>query len=386
VSRGLAIGVATLCAFAFPGGAQAADNLVLGLHDEGHYHSTLAEPGTFAAMRDLGAGAMRVVLYWPLAAPRRPRDASDPSDPAYAWDRYDRVVTAAESHGIRVLLTIQMTPPWANGRRDWRYAPTRLSDLREFAYAAATRYSGTYAGPTGEPLPRVDMWTAWNEPNLAGMLRPQWSRIGGRWVPVSARIYARICTAVWAGVHEAGDEAGVDETVACGETAPRGNDRPLGRRPNVSPLRFLRAMAAAGARFDVYAHHVYTSRQPPWWAPRDPRWITLGNIRLLLRELNLHYGRHMRVWITELGYKTNPPDERWGVPWNRQAVYLEDAYWIARETPRIDLLVWYQLRDDPSPARGWTSGLLTAAGVEKPAYWAFAGLARLAGFERASRR
>jgi hypothetical protein len=349
--------------------------MMLGLHDEAHY-STSTGRGTFPTMTDLGAEVIRVVLYWNAVAPKRPLEATDPRDPAYEWDRYDRVVTSAERYGVRILFTIHGTPPWANGGRDWRYAPRRPSDLREFALAAALRYSGGFRVGRGEPLPRVDMWSAWNEPNLGGMLQPQWRHIAGRWIAVSPRIYTRICNAVSAGVHEAGVEAGIGETVACGETAPRGNDRPLGRRPNVSPLRFLRLMSAAGARFDVYAHHAYAGRQPPWWRPETRRWIALGNIGLLVRLITRLYGRDMPVWITEFGYKTNPPDGRWGVSWNLQATYLEEAYWIARQAPRIDMLVWYQLRDDSSPASGWTSGLLTVEGLEKPAYRTFANLPR----------
>jgi sugar phosphate isomerase/epimerase len=376
ISRRRAFALSALCALAAStGSARAAEGLMLGLHDEAHY-SALTGRGTFPTMSELGAEVIRVTLYWNAVAPARPLTPTDPGDPAYEWDRYDRVVTAAERYGIRVVLTIHGTPPWANGGRDWRYAPRRPSDLRAFAFAAGLRYSGYFQDGRRERLPRVDMWSAWNEPNLGGMLQPQWRRLAGRWIAVSPRIYARLCNAVSDGVHEAGAESAVEETVACGETAPRGNDRPLGRRPNVSPLRFLRLMSAAGARFDVYAHHAYAGRQPPWWRPSDTRWIALGNIDLLVRALTRLYGRDMRVWITEFGYKTNPPDGRWGVSWQRQAAYLEEAYWIARDRPRIDMLVWYQLRDDTSTTWGWTSGLLTAEGVEKPAYRTFANLAR----------
>ena len=51
--------------------------------------------------------------------------------------------------------------------------------LREFAYAAATRYSGTYVRADGVVLPRVRYWTAWNEPNLQIGLIPQWRRVRG---------------------------------------------------------------------------------------------------------------------------------------------------------------------------------------------------------------
>ena len=120
----------------------------------------------------------------------------------------------------------------------------------------------------GVLLPRVRYWTAWNEPNLQIGLVPQWVRSGGRWVIQSARDYARICNAVVDGIRTAMVPG---SKVACGVTAARGNNNPRGDRPSVSPLAFLRALKAAGARgFDAYAHHPYygapsespTSRSP----------------------------------------------------------------------------------------------------------------------------
>ena len=362
-----------LCApLFFTAAAGAANGLLLGLHDEAHSALDTGRT-TFATAAELGADVIRSGLYWHEVARERPRYARDSDDPAYRWDRYDAIVRRADALGIRVLFTIHGTPPWANGRREPRYAPRRMADLRAFAYAAASRYSGNYRTPDGDLLPAVDLWSAWNEPNLRAFLEPQWRRIRGRWIAWSPRVYARICNAIVVGVHEARADNVFAPTVACGETAPRGNDNPTGRRPNVSPLRFLRGMYDAGADFDVYAHHAYSARQPPWWAPLDTRWIALGNIDVLMRALTRLYGREMRVWVTEYGYKTNPPDERRGISWEDQASYLGIAHEIAWNTPRIDMLLWYQLRDDTIP-HGWASGLLTAGGREKPAFETFRSL------------
>ena len=73
----------------------------------------------------------------------------------------------------------------------------------------------------------------------------------------SAIDYARICNAVVTGVH---GTLIPGERVACGDTAPRGNNAPTSSRPTTSPLAFLRAMKQAGATgFDAYAHHPYPS-------------------------------------------------------------------------------------------------------------------------------
>ena len=59
----------------------------------------------------------------------------------------------------------------------------------------------------------------------------------------------------------------------------------------------------------------------------------------------------------------------------KQAAYLTQAFAIARKNPRVDMMLWFLLRDEPSLG-GWQSGLLTASGKKKPAFAAFQKLAR----------
>ena len=93
--------------------------------------------------------------------------------------------------------------------------------------------------------------------------------------------------------------------------------------------------------------------------------ITLGNINVLIREVTRLYG-NKRIWITEYGYQTNPPDRIFGVSFANQARYLTQAYGIAKRNPRIDMFLWFLLRDERLGVdEGWQSGLLTAAGREE---------------------
>jgi hypothetical protein len=174
-------------------------------------------------------------------------------------------------------------------------------------------------------------------------------------------------------VHTAGEEEGIEETVACGVTAPRGNNIFRGKRASISPILFLRGLKAAGATFDVYAHHPYNPAGDlvaPNVPPRARTTVTMGNINTLIRELDRLYGRQMRLWITEYGYQTNPPDRIFGVSLKQQAAYLRQAYRIARRNPRIDMLLWFLLRDEPAVGR-WQSGLMTFKGKRKPAFTAY---------------
>ncbi len=375
----LVLALALAAPLAGPPSASASRALLTGIFDDEHTLGGSAQ--TFALLKQLHVQMIRVTLWWggpKGVAASRPSDPTDPGDAAYSWSAYDRVVRAASAAGIRVMLTILGTPTWESGSTSWNVAPSNPVDLERFAEAAARRYDGTYV-PAGEStaLPGVRYWTAWNEPNSPVFLRPQYARSGGRWVIQSALSYARICNAVVIGVKRS---AAAKPLVACGVTAPRGNNQAGASRASVSPLAFLRAMKADGAQgFDAYAHHPYygapseTPSTPPAGAVgRSPRAITMGNLGVLIREEQRLYPR-TRIWITEYGYQTNPPDPTFGVSWAKQALYLQQAWRMARASPRVDVFLWFLLQDEV-PLGRWQSGLLTADGRRKPAFATFARL------------
>ena len=347
--------------------ATASRYLLVGVLDDAN---TVGDPvATFPLLKTLRAQVVRMTLNWRVVAGTQPAAPRDPADPAYSWTRYDRAIQAAADNGVSVLLTIWGTPPWANGDQPGQRPPLDAASLYDFATAAATRYSGTYTDASGTKLPRVRLWLAWNEPNNPIDLAPQYERVNGKWVMAAAIAYAKICTAVYGGVHAV--QAGAK--VACGATAPRGNNEPGGSRPSISPIAFLRGVKAAGLRtFDAWAHHPYYGSRfetPRTRPPAAQNAVELGNIDVLIAELTRLYGRK-RVWITEYGYQTNPPDTFFGVSWAKQAAYLTQAFAIARANPRVDLMTWFLLKDDV-PLGGWQSGLLTSDGREKPAFTAF---------------
>jgi hypothetical protein len=349
--------------------AQSARGMLVGLQDDAM--ALRGDPTfTFNMMKQLRVQIVRINLNWNDVAERRPAHPQDPADPAYDWSLYDRALRYANQNGIRVMLSVLFTPRWANGGRPRNVPPSNYNDLRNFAYAAATRYSGRYIPNTDQfdevYLPAVKHWTAWNEPS-----NPNWLQqtSGGRFV--SPRSYARICTAVWQGVHFT-NFAG--EKVACGVTGPRGNNAPRSSRPSVSPLVFMRMTRAAGLRnLDAYAHNPYYGKpsETPKTRPNGTA-VTLGNINKLITTVNKLWGKK-RIWITEYGWQTRP-DRLFGVSFARQAAYVRQSYAIARANPRIDMMVWFMLRDDTNINVGWQSGFLTAAGNRKPAFSAFARL------------
>jgi hypothetical protein len=363
--------------------ASAAPHMLVGINDEAN--TLYGDPDVnFPILQQLRVQVLRVNLYWggsPYAvAKTKPAVPTDPGDPAYDWTVYDRFVRYASQYNIKVVFSVLFTPGWANGGQAKTVAPTNGSDLQKFAYAAAKRYSGTYTPPveqqdpsnssTALPLPAVRYWTAWNEPNNPIWLSPQWKKVGGKYRIESAVNYVKICNAVYSGVHQT---ALSNEKVACGVTGPRGNNAATSSRPSTDPLSFMRALKTYGLKkFDVYAHHPYYGKRtesPTYKPPAKGGTVELGNISVLLAQLTKLWGpKHL--WITEYGYQT-PPERLLAVTPALQATYLTQAFGIARKNPRIDMMLWFLLRDDTNIANGWQSGLITASGVHKPAFNAF---------------
>ncbi len=387
VAAGLAVSAAT--ASPKQHATKQSSHLLVGVNDEAF--TLYGDPTTaFATLKTLNAQVIRVNLYWGgtqwAVAKARPTDPTDPGDAAYDWTIYDRLVRYATQYGIKVMFSIVYTPGWANGGKARTVAPTNYNDLVNFSYAAAERYSGLWTPPAWQqdpsnpttklPLPKVNLWTAWNEPNNPVFLTPQYKRVGKTWRVESAFNYAKICNAVYSGVHSPYLGPLPDEHVACGVTDPKGNDAPSTSRPSVDPLTFLTAAHKYGMKtFDVYAHNPYAdigAAESPTYVPKGKtkRRVQIGNINTLLALISKYYGpKHL--WITEYAYQTNPPNKHFGVSYAKQAQYLTQSYALARKNPRIDLMLWFLVRDDPVGGSGWQSGLETVTGKKKPSWAAF---------------
>jgi hypothetical protein len=284
---------------------------------------------------------VRYTIRWDQVARSRPRSARNPGDAAYDWSSVDLVLRGLRRHGISVLVTLYGTPGWANAGDTTNTAPTNGATFGDFAHAAARRYSW------------IRSWTIWNEPN-----QPRWLR------GTSARTYVkRLLNPAYAQIHGVLPRA----SVGGGMTSPRAG------ASGVSPVAWMRGMRAAGARLDAYAHHPYPGRpqvETPW-GPRCSTCssITMADLERLRRHVRANFGSK-RIWLTEYGYQTNPPDDLLGVSPAKQAAYVSSAIRRAHQAPDVDILIFYLVRDDAA-AEGWQSGFFTASGKEKPSHAAF---------------
>jgi hypothetical protein len=293
-------------------------------------------PGTLQQRLDrldaLGVDVVRVTIDWRSVEPRRS---------TFAWQRYDELLNGLHAHGIAPLVTLYGSPAWANGGRGENWVPTTGSTFAAFAATTAKRY------------PFVRLWTIWNEPNQVRWLRP-----------TSARVYTQtLLNPAYAAIKRASPHS----LVAGGVTAPRGS------AGGVSPVDWIRGMAAAHARLDAYAHNPYPlapGETPTSGGCGHCTTITMATLPRLLTDVQRAFGERTRIWLTEYGYQTNPPDTLLGVSYAKQAAFVSDSALRAYQAPRVDILIHYLVRDEPATAR-WQSGLLTASDIAKPAYDAF---------------
>jgi hypothetical protein len=399
--------------------------------------------GTLARARLLGADVMRVSVYWDWIAPnsaakKMPRHFN-PSDPSsysqVAWRLWDNIVLDAHADGIRVDFDlIGGAPRWAQGpgrpagslNQNWEPS---ASQFAAFVHAVGVRYSGNYV-PAGasSPLPRVDFWTIWNEPDYGPSLAPQ-GVPGDLTVENAPRMYRNLLDAGWGSLLATGHRPSTD-TIAFGELAPRGESF-WGVFSGMKPLTFLRALycvdssyhqlrgAAArirGCPTTPAASRRFRAQNPAlfeasgvtdhpymrWYKPNhelnpDPTnhssttdYSSLGVIGNLTRALDRLvgvYGSRTRfpIYDTEFGYITSPPKHSPDPTSSVRVLYLSPALaadymnwaeYISWRNPRIRSYDQYLMWDPLRPTRandygGFASGLLSWTGVQKATYYAW---------------
>jgi hypothetical protein len=353
-------------------------------------YGTGVQNGALNDMQNLGVDIVHADIGWNTLAPsanssKPPNvDLTDPARyRASRWAILDSLVRGVQARGMRLLLTPTAPGPnWANGkactkteRRKARLKGScrpNASLYGKFVQALATRYSGSYTDPRNPdagPLPRVDLWSFWNEPNLSSWLYPATVKKGKSRIPISARYYRDL---VYAGGSALGETGHSDDDVWLGETGPIG-----GGVTAVPPVQFYQALFCVNSRggrlkgsaakalgcpktvkrlpVNGDAHHAYTRATVGSLTAR----ASGGNIPISaisrLRSV-LKQGARVgaitgavsgNIQITEFGVSSRPPAaKRYGVSLAKQAESINLFEYLAWRQSSVRGVSQYQLEDD----------------------------------------
>jgi hypothetical protein len=291
-----------------------------------------------AAMKAAGITSVRMDADWTWVQPSGPK--------TFDWTAMDQVVKSARAAGMSVDLIIDNCPSWAalaSAKGDTSPQPASAAQYATFAAEVAARYA-----PQG-----VGMFEIWNEPNNAAFWAPKPN-------PVA---YTADLVAAYAAIKKVDPSA----FIISGGLAPEATDG-----TNISPLDFLKAMYASGAKgsFDGLGYHPYSfpalpNTYKPWSA-----WSQMNQTNLSIRSVMTSNGDSgKKIWITEFGAPTSGPD---GVGQAAQATQLTQAVAGTKATSWIGGLFMYSWQDDgtdPTNDEDWF-GVRTAAGAPKLAYTA----------------
>ncbi|HEY1597032.1 MAG TPA: hypothetical protein VGF74_16660 [Thermoleophilaceae bacterium] len=339
-------------------------------------------------MQAVGTTTIHSLAFWNHIAPhanstRRPSgDLSNPNSyPASSWAPYDALVRETQARGMGLLLTpTGFAPKWAECRGGRNCKPNAKL-YGQFVTALGRRYSGTFKDASGNVLPPVSRWSLWNEPDQQGWLNPQ---------PQAPKLYRDLVYAGLAALRKTGHS---HDQVLLGETAP------VGRGKSTDPTTFLlnlfcidshghrlhgRASKAEGCthfkRFTGitgFAHHPYNTSAtgPALRTPHGPGDITLATMSRLTKVLRLAAHSHavrsgLPIYFTEYGIQTHPPNRKYGVPVSKQAMWLNQADYLAYRNRAVHSVAQYELFDGTDTSI-FTTGLIFHSGKQKPSYGAY---------------
>jgi hypothetical protein len=348
----------------------------------------LSEPAgvrelALSRIREAGATVVRIPVNWNdvvSAAPGPGFLATDPASGEYHFALIDAAVLATVSAGLTPLLVVSHAPAFAEATPRWPFAYPGSWDpspeaLRAFATALARRYDGSFPDPLdpAQTLPRVRLFQAWNEPNLARYLEPQWVAREGHWSAFSPLLYRELLNGFYDGVKAVAP----DDVVIAAGVAPNGDPAGVGRMAPVSFLRSLLCLPGTRARrgpecpepphFEVLAFHPLSVGDPDAPSPSslevsisDAAKVT-GLLKQAERAHTAQPQGKKPVWVTELDWESAPQSPQ-GVAPRLQAAWVSRALhrlWVAG----VSLVSWEYLVD---PLHGVQLDTPTGGIVEVP--------------------
>jgi hypothetical protein len=382
---GALIAVAALAAM-LPGSASASRTQWSMVEDHGYLVRSGPDvrEATLNEIVALGGDSLRIEVKWSEVAPdptanSQPSfDATDPG--AYpGFEPYDDLVRRAAARNLKILITLAPdAPDWATaGGRGGNYKVDSRK-FADFARAVGKRYSGTFSD-----LPKITLWSIWNEPNHIFFIKPR---------SQAPRVYRRMVQRGLPALKAAVPGA----RVLVGELAPVGTATKV-----IGPLRFLQQWLCVDKNYkrlrgriarqqgcngfkrvsaNGFAHHPYGPSNTVFKG-RDI--VNMVGIRRLASALDKsaragRISRGLGIYNTEFGYQTNPPDPFISTTLNRQAEILNTLEEYSYRYARLKTYSQYLVYDDPSRNgsaalkwAGFQTGLRFHAGAPKPSYDAY---------------
>jgi hypothetical protein len=272
-------------------------------------------------------------------------------------------IDAARKHDLQVFVFV-----WSGLSGN---TPKTPADRSRFA---------AYTAALAEKFPDVRHIVVGNEPNLNTFWMPQYGPGGS---DAAASGYYDLLTRTYDALQRLDDPP----EVIGGGLAPRGSDRPGGKRDTHSPTRFIEDLAASYRRsgrrapiMDALAMHPYmrTSKFPPSETHAASTTITIGDYAKLVALLRKSFrstvqaAARLPVYYTEFGVQTSVPSDHRSayedlsspaaadsVDTDTQARYYREALQLAACQPNVRGLFVLHTFDEPSLA-GWQSGLYYA--------------------------
>lgn len=277
----------------------------------------------------------------------------EPQKGTFAWDTYDRIVSAMSAHGIEVVAVLNQSPGWARAADQTSLPdapPQYVIDYSTFVGQVVQRYHD-----------RVQFYQVWDRPN-----RPD--RWGGR--------TARASDYVWllAEAFNAVRSADSESKVILAELDPAYPDGSIG-----ADLSFLRGIYNAGGApfFDIVAAQVDGGRASPYDRQVAPRVLSLSRA-VLFRELMIDRDdRDKPIWLTHFGWSAGAETN---ISSEEQADFTVAGMKRARaEWPWVGLIfAWSFLPDSSNPDEA-SRALLSAGGSATPVFTALAEYAKGTG-------
>lgn len=252
--------------------------------------------------------------------------------------RYDGIFAKTQAQGISTYCIVMGVPKWmVAGSTEGQQRPQLLMPRLD-AWSAALEHVVARQKQAG-----IHTWEIWNEPNIPTFWSPE---------PNPAD-YARLLIASYKVIKRVDPQATV---LGCSLAGPNG---PRWRKPYEFVEEVLKH--GGGQAMDAISIH-------PYRQPRTPEESGYLEDLQEISDLTAKYGRRLPMWITEVGWPTDPA----GSSESRSAQLLVRSHALALSRD-VRNIAWYDYRDDglDPTYNEHHFGILYNDLTPKPAYFAY---------------